>query len=159
MIRFLLSVLVNLVSAALAFLVCAWLLAGGFNLSVRGFFIAVAIFTVLQSILMPFVFNVARKYASAMLGGVGLISTLLSLWLTTLVSGALTITGGSAWIASAVLVWLVSVLAAWLLGFVVLRRWWDARQESAAKNAAADAALERREAAEAKAQARKAKKK
>lgn len=158
MIRFLLSVLVNLVSAALAFLVCAGLV-GGFRLSVSGFFIAVAIFTVLQSILTPFVFNVARQYASAMLGGVGLIATLLSLWLTTLVSGALTINGGSAWVASTVVVWLVSVLAAWLLGFIVLKRWWDGRQESAAENAAADAALQRREAAEAKAQERKAKKK
>ncbi len=144
MIRFLLSVAVNLVAAAVAFLVCGALVEG-FDISVSGFIIAVVIFTALQTILAPFVFNVARKYASAILGGVGLISTLLALWITTLISGALTISGFSAWIAAMVVVWLVSALVTWLLGWVVLSRWWDTRQAASAENAAADAALARRE--------------
>lgn len=145
MIRFLLSVAVNLVSAAIAFLV-AWAVVGGFHLHGRGFVIAVLIFTALQTLFTPFVFNVARKYASAVLGGVGLISTLIALWLTTLVSGALTINGFSGWLASTVVIWFVSALATWGLGFLVLRRWWDGRETAAAENAAADAALARREA-------------
>ncbi|GAA3956645.1 hypothetical protein [Gordonia caeni] len=145
MIRFLLSVAVNLASAAVAFLICAAVVAD-FTLSVRGFFIAVAIFTALQSILAPFVFNLARKYASAILGGIGLISTLLALWITTLISGALSISGFTAWLASTVVVWFASALLTWGLGFLILRRWWDGRTESRAENAAADAALARREA-------------
>ncbi|GAC57166.1 hypothetical protein GOHSU_16_01240 [Gordonia hirsuta DSM 44140 = NBRC 16056] len=145
MVRFLLSVLVNLVAAALAFLFTSWLVSG-FNLSVGGFFLAVVIFAALQSVLSPLIFNVARKYASTVLGGVGLIATLLALWITTLVSGALSINGVSAWISSMVVVWLVSVLVTWLLDFVVLRSWWDRRQSAHAENAAADAALARREA-------------
>lgn len=151
MVRFLLSVLTSLVSAAVAFLVTG-VLVSGFELSARGFIIAVVIFTALQALLTPFVFNVARKYASAVLGGVGLASTLLSLWITTLISGALTISGFSAWLISTVLVWLISALLGWLLGYLVLRRWFDAKQETAAKNTAADAALARREAAAAKKQ-------
>lgn len=144
MIRFLLSVAVNLIAAAIAFLICA-AVVGDFNLSVRGFWIAVAIFTAVQAILSPFVFNLARKYASAVLGGIGLISTLLALWITTLISGALSISGAAAWLASTVIVWFASALAAWLLGYLILRRWWDGKNEAKAENAAADAALARRE--------------
>ncbi len=154
MVRFLLSVLTSLISAAVAFLVTA-VLVDGFDLSVRGFIIAVLIFTALQAVLTPFVFNVARKYASAVLGGVGLISTLLSLWITTLISGALSISGIGSWIASMVLVWLISALLGWLLGYLVLQRWFDAKQAAAAKDSAADAALARREAKAAKIQAKK----
>ncbi|MEZ5209589.1 hypothetical protein [Gordonia sp. (in: high G+C Gram-positive bacteria)] len=145
MIRFLLSVAVSLVSAVVAFLV-AWAAIDGFHLTARGFFIAVALFTALQSLLAPFVFNVARKYASAVLGGIGLVSTLLALWITTLISDALTISGVTAWISSTVVVWLVSALGTWGIGYLVLRRWWDAKQAAQAENAAADAALARREA-------------
>lgn len=149
MIRFLLSVAVNLVSAAVAFLICAAVVAD-FTLSVQGFFIAVAIFTALQTILAPFVFNLARKYASAILGGIGLISTLLALWITTLISGALSISGVTAWLASTVVVWFASALLTWSLGFLILRRWWDGRTESKSENAAADAALARRESRQGK---------
>ncbi|WP_454165657.1 phage holin family protein [Gordonia iterans] len=149
MIRFLLNIAVNLVSAAVAFLI-AWAVIDGFDLSLGGFFIAVALFTALQSLLGPFVFNIARQYASAILGGIGLVSTLLALWITTLISGALSISGVSAWIASTVVVWLVSALAGWGLGYLILTRWWDRKQEAEAENAAADAALARREAKKAK---------
>lgn len=145
MIRFLLNVAVNLVSAAIAFLI-AWSVVGGFDLHWRGFFIAVAIYTALQSLFAPFVFNVARKYASAMLGGIGLISTLIALWITTLIAGALSIHGFSAWLASTVVVWFASALLAWGLGFLVLKRWWDRKQAEEAESKAADAALARREA-------------
>lgn len=145
MIRFLLSIAVNLVSAAVAFLIC-WAVVGGFHISLGGFFIAVAIFTAVQSLLGPFIFNIARKYASAMLGGIGLLSTLVALWITTLVSGALRIDGFSSWLASTVVVWFASALLTWCLGFLILERWWDRKQVAEAENSAADAALARREA-------------
>lgn len=145
MIRFLLNLAVNFVSAAIAFLIC-YAVVPDFDISLGGFFIAVAIFTALQSLLAPFVFNIARQYASALLGGIGLVSTLLALWITTLISGALNINGASAWIASTVVVWFASAVLTWGLGFLVLRRWWDGKQEAKAENAAADAALARRDA-------------
>ena len=43
----------------------------GVTVHSSGFVVAVLIFAVAQAILAPFVFNVARKYASAILGGGG----------------------------------------------------------------------------------------
>ena len=128
MVRFLLSVLVSLIAAALAFLFCMWMI-GGFSVSVGGFFIAVVIFTVFQSVLSPLLLKAARKYAPAIVGGIGLIATILSLWLTSLVAGAVTVSGGAGtWITAAVIIWLVSIVVTWILDFAVLQQWWDKRQ-------------------------------
>ena len=143
MVRFLLNVAVSLVSSAIAFLVTSSLI-DGFDLSLSGFFIAVAIFTAGQAVLGPFVFNMARKYASAVLGGIGLVSTLLSLIITSIVGSSLSITGVSAWISSTVLIWLITALGTWCLGFIVITKWWDARRAAEAQDAAVDAALDRR---------------
>ncbi|MEE1621454.1 phage holin family protein [Zafaria sp. J156] len=127
MIRLLLSIAVNLIGSALALLVASWVIEG-VTLQLGGFLVAVGIFTAAQAILAPFVFNMARKYASAVLGGIGLVSTLLALWVATLFPGGLEITGGLAWVAATVLVWLVTALGAWILAALVIDRWWQRRQ-------------------------------
>lgn len=142
MIRFLLSVGVSLITSVIAFLITN-AVVGGFHVTLSGFIFAVLIFTASQAILGPFVFNMARKYADAVLGGVGLISTFLSLLLTTLIGDSLRIVGASAWIASVVLVWLLNALGTWILGFFLITRFL-ARREERAKHAAVDAAVDRR---------------
>jgi hypothetical protein len=129
MIRFLLSFAINVVLAAVGLLVASSLF-DDVVVHASGFVVAVLIFAVAQAILAPFVFNVARKYASAILGGIGLVSTFLALWVATLIGDGLEISGASTWIGTTVVVWLISALGGWLLGWLVLTRWWDARQES-----------------------------
>ena len=97
MIRFLLSVAISIVSAAVALLVASSLIPG-VDVSASGFVIAVLVFTVAQAILAPFVFNLARTYASAVLGGIGLVSTFLGLFVATLFPDGLTISGVTAWV-------------------------------------------------------------
>lgn len=121
MIRFLLTVASQLVSSALALLVAA-LLIDGVSLGWSGFLLAVGVFTLAQAILTPFVFNLARKHAQAILGGIGLVSTLLSLFIATLFPGGMRINGLTAWIAAVVVVWGVSTLSTWLLGIFVIKR-------------------------------------
>ncbi|MEA5155272.1 phage holin family protein [Raineyella sp.] len=133
MIRFLANVVVNLVVSAVAFLV-AWWLVPGVVVRIGGFITAVAVFTVAQAILAPFVFNLARRYANAVLGGVGIVSTLLALLVATLVSNGLTITGFSTWFVTALLVWLITALGGWLLMAYVVDRWLARRK--AARRAA-----------------------
>lgn len=129
MIRFLLRFAINVVLAALGLLIASSVL-DGISVEASGFVVAVLIFAVAQAILAPFVFNVARKYASAVLGGIGLVSTFLALWIATLVGNSLTISGTSTWIATTVIVWLVCALGGWFLGWLVITRWWDRRQEA-----------------------------
>lgn len=94
----------------------AWLVLGSdFRLSVTGFLTAVIVFSVAQMALSPLVDKLARRYAESLLGGVGLISTFLALWVATLLSGGLAIHGVSTWIAATLVVWLVTALATLLV--------------------------------------------
>jgi len=119
-IRFLLRVAVFLGSAAIGLLVAAWLVPG-VSLSALGFITAVVIFTVAQAILSPFFLKMASRYASAFLGGIGLVSTFVALLLASLLSNGLSIRGTGSWIAATVLVWLVTALATVVLPVLVLR--------------------------------------
>ena len=109
MIRFLLSIAISLVSAAVALLVTSWIVAG-VTVHPAGFVVAVLVFTVAQAILAPFVFNLARKYASAVLGGIGLVSTFLALLIASLFPNGLQISGITAWIAATLVVWVITAL-------------------------------------------------
>ena len=128
MVRFLIRAAIYLVTAALGLLVASWILPD-FHIEWGGFLVAVAVFAIAQSVLSPFIFNVARKYASAILGGIGLVSTFLALWVATLIGDGLEISGASTWIGVTVVVWLIGALGGWFLGWLVLTRWWDRRQE------------------------------
>ena len=115
--RMLVRVALFLGSGAVALLV-AWLLLGeDFRLSVLGFVTAVIVFSLAQVVVAPVVDKLARRYAEPLLGGVGLISTFLALWVATLLSGGLRINGVSTWIAATLIVWLVTALS----GLVVPR--------------------------------------
>ncbi|KUG58072.1 phage holin family protein [Nesterenkonia jeotgali] len=128
MIRMLLQAAINVVMASLGLLL-AQTLVDGVTLQASGFITAVLVFVLAQAVLGPFVFNMARQYASAILGGVGLISTLLALWIATLVPDGLTISGVTAWVFAPLVVWIVTALGTWILGYLVLKRWWDKRKE------------------------------
>lgn len=120
MVRFLINALIFLGSAALGLWVTS-LIVDGFEINFTGLLIATVIFAVLQSLLSPFIFKMTTKYASAFTGGVGLVSTFVSLLITSIITSDLTIDGATAWIASVVLVWLITALATWLLPLIFLR--------------------------------------
>jgi uncharacterized membrane protein YvlD (DUF360 family) len=121
MVRFLLRGAIFLVSAAVGLLVAA-ALVDGVDVTTGGFVVAVVLFAVIQSVLAPFIARVTAKNASALLGGVGLLSTFVALWLTTLIGDSLTIDGGaSTWIAATVIVWLATALATLLIPLVLVK--------------------------------------
>lgn len=130
MIRFLLRTGINLVDSLLALLLASWLIPG-VHLNWSGLLVAVGVFTVAQAILAPFVFNMARQYASAILGGIGIVSTLLALWVASLFPGGLRIEGLVAWVVAPLLVWIITALGGWILGIFIIDRWWTKRQARA----------------------------
>ena len=131
MIRFLLSLAISLVSAAIALLVAA-AVVDGVNVQPAGFVVAVLVFAAAQGLLAPFVFNVARKYASAVLGGIGIVSTFLALFVATLFPNGLQISGLTAWVLTPLIVWLITALGTWILGALIIKRWWERRQQTRA---------------------------
>jgi hypothetical protein len=128
MIRFLLGTAANLVLAAVALLLAGLLLSQWVTLGWRGFLITVVVFTVAQAILAPFVFNMARKYASAVLGGIGLVSTFLALWVATLVPGGIAVQG-LGWVLAPLVIWIITAVGAWILVGVVLERYLKKREQ------------------------------
>lgn len=122
MIRMVIRAGISLASAALGFGVAAWVL-DGFTIRPMGFVVAVVIFALAQLILTPFVFTMARKYAPALLGGIGIVSTLIALIVASVFGGdALSISGSATWIAASLIVWLVSSLGTWLLPLTLLKK-------------------------------------
>ena len=118
MVRFLINIAISLVTAALGLLVNSWILPD-FHLDVSGFLIAVVVFTVAQAILAPFILNVARQYASALLGGIGLVSTFVALLIASLFPDGIRIEGVVTWILATLIMWIITALGTWLLGL-----WW-----------------------------------
>jgi hypothetical protein len=84
--------------------------------------LAVVIFTVAQAILSPFFLKTASRYASAFLGGIGLVSTFAALLLASLFTHGLSIRGIGSWVAATVVVWLATALATLVLPVLVLRK-------------------------------------
>ncbi len=121
MTRLLLNTAVFLGSSAIGLLVASWLVSG-VTLRPLGFLTAVVIFTVAQAILSPFFLKMAGRYATAFLGGIGLVSTFAALFLASLFSSGLSIRGVGSWIAATVVVWLVTAVATVVLPMVVFKK-------------------------------------
>ncbi|MCW2516475.1 MAG: hypothetical protein JWR11_5517 [Mycobacterium sp.] len=121
MIRFLLRLVVFLGSSAIGLLVAS-LLVPGVTVRPLGFITAVVIFTVAQAILSPFFLKMATRYASAFLGGIGLVSTLAALILASVLTNGLSIRGIGSWVAATVVVWLVTAVATLVLPMLILKK-------------------------------------
>lgn len=120
MLRFVVNILISIGTAALGLFLASWILPD-FHLDPSGFIVAVLVFTIAQAILSPFVFNVARQHASALLGGIGLVSTYLALLVASLFPGGIRIDGIVTWILATLIIWIVTALGTWLLPLILLR--------------------------------------
>lgn len=121
MVRMLLNTLVFLGSAAIGLLAAAWLVPG-VHVAVSGFVVAVVVFALAQAVLAPFIAKMASRYASAFLGGIGLISTFVALLLASVLTHGLSIRGAGSWIAATVVVWLVTAIATVVLPLLVVKK-------------------------------------
>lgn len=119
MIRFLLRAVIFLGSAAIGLLAAVWLLPE-VSITVAGFIGTVVLFALAQSILAPFITKVAERNAPAFLGGIGLVSTFVSLVLVNLF-GAMSISGWQSWVFATLIVWLVTAVATLVLPLIFLR--------------------------------------
>ncbi|MCW4467318.1 phage holin family protein [Glutamicibacter sp. MNS18] len=120
--------LIYFATSALGLLAATWLLPD-FRMQLQGFVIAVVVFSITQSVFTPFIARMTNRYAPAALGGIGLLSTWVSLFLANLLPGGLTITGWRTWVLAALVVWMSSTLAAWLLPMFLLKKRLAARKE------------------------------
>jgi uncharacterized membrane protein YvlD (DUF360 family) len=122
MIRFLIRTFIYFVSALIG-IIAADLILSGFTVSGWTSYVVVAIvFALIQAILSPLLGQMAERNASAFMGGIGLISAFVALFITNLLLNSLTIDGAVTWIAAAVIVWLFGAIAAFILPYFMLKK-------------------------------------
>ena len=122
MVRFFWNLVVTVVAAAVGLLLTAVILGDDdFEMTADGFLLALIIFVVAQAILSPFILKMSVRYASALTGGVALVSTFVALLLANIFSSGLSIKTALGWLLGTLLVWLLSALAAWILPAVFLK--------------------------------------
>lgn len=127
MVMFLLRAVIFLASAAVG-LIVADLILPGFRIDWSdwwGFVLAIVIFAVLQSILTPWIATVARRNAPALLGGIGIFSTLIALIVVVVIPRAGITIGDPlvlTWILAPVIVWLVTALATLFLPMSFIKK-------------------------------------
>ena len=115
--RFLASIIVALVTSAIALLVAA-LLLDDFSISAGMFPVVVVVFAAILVVARAATETIVNKNAHVLSSFVGLIGAFIALLITDLVSDNLTIEGFGTWVAATVIVWLGMVLAN-----LILARW------------------------------------
>lgn len=121
MIRFLINTAIFFLSALVGLLV-ADLILDDFSITPTSYVFVAIIFAVIQAILAPLILKMVHKNASAFIGGVGLISTFVALFITNILSDGLTITGLTTWILATLIVWLAGAIAAFILPFFMVKK-------------------------------------
>ncbi len=116
----LLRAVVLLVSWSIGLLVAARVVPY-VSMSVSGFVVAVVVFTAAQATLSLAIVKLPRAYASLLLGGTGLVLTLVALTLAAVFTHGLTIRGVASWAAAIVVVWLITTIGAISLPEVLAR--------------------------------------
>lgn len=111
--RLLYQIFFQLVLGAIG-LIVAHIALADFTLHLAGFFTALGVFTLAQAILAPLAMKLAERYVAPLTGGVGLISTLLALWVASLFQGGVEIRSLLAWIVAPLIIWVITSLGGWL---------------------------------------------
>jgi hypothetical protein len=109
--QILLRAVLLLGSWAIGLLVAAWVVPG-VSLTVSGFIVAVLVFSLAQALLSLLIVKLPHGYASLLLGGTGLVLTLVALGLAAAETRGLAIHGLASWVATTLVVWLVTTIGA-----------------------------------------------
>lgn len=140
MVRFLISAVIFLGSAALGLWVASLVLED-FVLTWQGFLVTVLVFAAAQSVLSPFIAKMTARSAPAFLGGIGLVSTFVALLIASLIGDGLEISGWQTWVLATLIVWLVTALATVLLPLIFVRKAIDKRRTGGSAGAGPAAGL------------------
>jgi uncharacterized membrane protein YvlD (DUF360 family) len=128
-IRFLISTAAYLLANAIGLLL-AVLLLPGFNIDPLSFVFAVAIFSLVQTILGPLITKLSIKNFPQLMGGIALVTIFVGLFITGLIMDGMEIGGISNWLAATLLVWLGSLSASILLPIYMFKQLNDKNNKS-----------------------------
>jgi hypothetical protein len=110
-----------LVANAVGLLVAVVLLPG-FTIDALSFVVAVAIFSLVQTVLGPLITKISFKSFPQLMGGIALVTIFAGLFVTDTIMAGMEIGGISNWLAATLLVWLGSLIASILLPLYVFKQ-------------------------------------
>ncbi len=93
-----------------------------FSINGTAFIIAVLIYTAVFGLMGPFITKQAMRNAPYLMGGIALVTTLVSLIITNLVSDGITINGITTWVLATFIIWMFSVIASFLLPLFIFKK-------------------------------------
>lgn len=128
MIRFLISTAAYLLANAIGLFI-AVLLLPGFSIGPLAFVVAVAIFSLVQTILGPLITRLSMKSFPQLMGGIALVTIFVGLFITASIMDGMEIGGISNWLAATLLVWLGSLIASILLPLYVFKQLHDKKDK------------------------------
>lgn len=108
-------------SWAVGLLVAAWVVPG-VSVTVPGFLVAVVVFSVGQALTSLVILKLPHEYASLLLGGAGLVLTVLALAVGAWLTHGLSIDGFASWLTATLVVWLITTIGAICLPETLPRR-------------------------------------
>jgi hypothetical protein len=122
MMRLIASIVLELLANAVGLLAASWILRPAFSIDTIGFITVVAIFTAVRFILAPLMLHLSMRYARMLVGGVSLVTILVSFFVTTFLTSHLVITGFSTWVLATLIVWIFGIIAMLLLPMVTFKK-------------------------------------
>lgn len=121
MLRFIAQTALAILANAVG-LIAASILLTDFSLNGVAFTTAVLIFTAVSTLLGPFIAKQAVRNAPYLMGGIALVTTLVSLIITVNISDGITIDGVTSWILATFIIWLFGVIASVILPFFLFKK-------------------------------------
>jgi hypothetical protein len=120
-VRFIISLILQIVGNAVGLIVAAWLL-DDMSLSTGGFIVALLIFTGVSVIILPLIQKQAIRGSEALAGSSALVTTFIALVVTVAISDSMRISGFTTWVAATVIVWAVALIAGIILPWIFLKK-------------------------------------
>jgi hypothetical protein len=122
MMRLIASIVLEVLANAIGLLAAAWILGPNFSITITGFVLVVAIFTAVRFVLAPLMLQLSMRYVRALVGGISLVTILLSFVITSLLTNHLVIRGVSTWVLATLIVWAFGLAASLLLPFFIFKK-------------------------------------
>lgn len=110
-----------LASSAIGIYVAGFLVKG-FTVRWTGLITATVVVTLSQMVLVPLVGKLLNKYVPLLAGGVGVISTVLGLFLASLLPNGISANSIGSWLVAGLVVWLVTGIASAVLVWLQTRQ-------------------------------------
>jgi len=121
LVSFLISTVADLAANAIGLLI-AIILLPGFVIDPLSFVVAVAIFSLVQTVLGPLIVKMSMKNVPQLMGAIALVTISVGLFATDIMMSGMQIGGIAHWLAATLLVWLGSLLASILLPLYVFKQ-------------------------------------